>query len=48
MRGGAHKGRRVIVLVCDLKVRVLSEDGELLRHLTVDPSKDYEPLGPGT
>ena len=44
--GRAHKGRRVIVLVCDLDVRVLSEDGELLRHLTLDPSKDYQPITP--
>ena len=42
--GRAHKGRRVIVLVCDLDVRVLSEDGELLRHHTQDPSKDYQPI----
>ena len=42
--GRAHKGRRVIVLVCDLDIRVLSEDGELLRHLTLDPSKDYQPI----
>ncbi|MGH9078480.1 MAG: hypothetical protein ACRDYE_00080 [Acidimicrobiales bacterium] len=32
--GRAHKGRRVIVLVCDLDIRVLSEDGELLRPHT--------------
>jgi len=46
--GRAHKGRRVIVLVCDLDIRVLSEDGELLRHLTLDPARDYQPLGLGT
>jgi transposase InsO family protein len=46
--GRAHAGTRVIVLVCDLDVRVLSEDGELLRHLTLDPSRDYQPLGPKT
>lgn len=45
--GRAHTGRRVIVLVCDLDVRVLSEDGELLRHLTLDPSKDYQPITGG-
>jgi hypothetical protein len=42
--GRGHKGGRIIVLVCDLDVRVLSEDGELLRHLTLDPSKDYQPI----
>ena len=42
--GRPHRGRRIIVLVCELDVRVLSEDGELLRHLTLDPSKDYQPI----
>ncbi len=45
--GRAHTGRRVIVLVCDLDIRVLSEEGELLRHLTLDPGRDYQPLGGG-
>lgn len=25
-------------------VRIVSEDGELLRHLTLDPSRSYQPL----
>jgi len=29
------------VLVDDLDVRALSQDGELLRALTLDPSRDY-------
>lgn len=37
-------GTRVLVLVVDLRVRVLSEDGELLRELTLDPSRDYQPM----
>jgi transposase InsO family protein len=44
--GRAHCGRRVIVLVADLDIRVLSEEGELLRHLTLDPEKDYQPITP--
>jgi len=43
--GRAHKGKRVIVLIDGLDVRVLSEDGELLRHLTLDPKRDYQPQG---
>jgi len=35
----------VIMLVDGLDVRVLSEDGELLRHLTLDPNRDYQPQG---
>lgn len=45
--GAAHRGKRVIMLVHDLDVRVISLDGELLRHLTLDPSKDYQPQGSG-
>lgn len=42
--GSAHKHRRVTVLVADLDIRVLSTEGELLRHLTLDPTRDYQPL----
>lgn len=38
-------GTRVLVLVADLDVRVLSEDGELIRRLTLDPTRDYQPHG---
>ena len=40
--GRAHAGARVVLLVNDLDVRVVTEDGELLRHLTLDPTKDYQ------
>ena len=43
--GHAHKGKRVILLVDDVDVRVVSVDGELLRHLTLDPTRDYQPQG---
>ena len=43
--GHAHKGKRVVLLVDDLDVRVVSEDGELLRRLTLDPTRDYQPQG---
>ena len=38
-------GTRVLVLVDDLHVRVITEDGELLRDLIVDPTRDYQPHG---
>ena len=38
-------GTRVLVLVDDLRVRVLTEDGELIRDLILDPSRDYQPHG---
>lgn len=40
--GRAHKGKRVLILVADLQVRVVTHDGELLRELTLDPSRDYQ------
>ena len=43
--GRVHAGVRVLLLVNDLDVRVITEDGELLRHLTLDPSKTYQPTG---
>ena len=36
-------GTRVLVLVDGLQVRVITEDGELLRAFTLDPSRDYQP-----
>ena len=36
-------GTRVLVLVDGLQVRVITEDGELLRAFTLDPDRDYQP-----
>jgi hypothetical protein len=35
----------VIVLVADLDVRILTEEGEMLRHLTLDPTKNHQAIG---
>jgi transposase InsO family protein len=43
--GRALKGTRVNVLVAGLDLRVLSENGQLLRVLTLDPTKDYQARG---
>ena len=44
--GAEHRGTRVIVLAHDLDVRVAhATTGELIRNLTIDPTKDYQPLG---
>jgi hypothetical protein len=40
--GRRHAGTDILVLVHDLHVRVLTTDGELLRELQLDPSKDYQ------
>jgi hypothetical protein len=43
--GRANKGRRVVLLIADRDVRVLSAEGEILRQLVLDPSRKYQPLG---
>ncbi len=41
--GRRHAGTPILVLVHDLDVRVLTTDGELIRQLRLDPSRDYQP-----
>jgi len=44
--GRAHKGKPIKLLVADRDVRVLdAKTGELIRSLTLDPSRDYQPIG---
>jgi transposase InsO family protein len=44
--GRTHAGTHVLLLVQDLNIRVLNAaTGELLRELTLDPTKDYQPTG---
>ena len=43
--GRAHSNTAVIMLIAGLDVRILSVQGELLRHFTLDPSRDYQPTG---
>lgn len=43
--GRDHAGRDVVLLIDGLDIRVLTKDGELLRRLTLDPSKDYQGTG---
>ena len=40
--GRAHKGKHVLILVADLDIRVIDENGVTLRHLELDPSVDYQ------
>ena len=45
--GRTHKGTHVILLIQDLHVRVVHAlTGELLRELTIDTAKDYQPRTP--
>jgi transposase InsO family protein len=43
--GAAHKHRKVRLLVAGADVRIVTEDGELIRALTLDPTRSYQPLG---
>lgn len=44
--GRENARKRVIALIADLYIRVIeAETGELLRELTLNPSRDYQPLG---
>jgi hypothetical protein len=44
--GRARAGTRVLLLVQDLEIRVINAaTGELLRELTLNPDRDYQPIG---
>ena len=45
--GRAHSGREVVLLVAGSDIRVVTPEGELLRHLELDPSRDYQPQASG-
>ena len=41
--GARRRGQPVVMLIADRDIRIVSPDGELLRHLTLDPTRDYQP-----
>ena len=42
--GRAHTGTKVMMLIDNLDIRVIAtQTGELLRHLTLDPTRGYQP-----
>jgi transposase len=44
--GRPHAGTRVLLLVQDLHIRVINaHTGELLRELTLNPTRNYQPTG---
>ena len=44
--GRIHYRTRVLILVQDLNIRIINAaTGELLRNLTPDPTRDYQPTG---
>jgi transposase InsO family protein len=45
--GRIYKGRAVRLLIADENVRVIDLEGELIRELTLDPSRNYQPIAHG-
>jgi len=43
--GVTHKNRKVQLLVAGPDVRIITTDGQLIRALTLDPTRNYQPLG---
>ena len=41
--GRRHNGKAVLMLVKDRDVRILTQDGEVIGHLTLDPRRTYQP-----
>ena len=42
---GTTSAQRITLLVAGTHIRVVDEDGRLIRELTLDPTRDYQPLG---
>jgi transposase InsO family protein len=40
--GARHRGKPIVLFVAERDVRIVSEDGELLRELVLDPTRDYQ------
>ena len=44
--GRTHARTHVLLLIQDLRIRVIhAATGELLRQLTLDPTRNYQPTG---
>lgn len=41
--GSAYRGQRVRLYLIDAEVRIVTEDGNLIREATLDASKNYQP-----
>ncbi|MBT4186670.1 MAG: IS481 family transposase [Gemmatimonadales bacterium] len=45
--GRPHAGTQITLLIADRDIRIINtQTGELLRHLTLDPTRDYQPQKP--
>jgi transposase InsO family protein len=44
--GRRHAGTKVLLLVADRDVRIVTHTGELIGHITIDPTRTYQPQNP--
>lgn len=45
----AERGTRVLMLIADSNIRIITEDtGQLIRQLVLDPTRNYQPQQPRT
>jgi hypothetical protein len=44
--GRAYKHQAIHLLVADRRVRILAEDGALIRELTLDPTRNFQAQQP--
>ena len=42
--GRAYKGQPIRLLIADRNIRVVDKDGQLIRQLTLDPNRNYQPI----
>ena len=40
--GARHRGKAIVLFVADRDIRIVDADGELLRELVLDPTRDYQ------
>lgn len=40
--GARHRGKAIVLFVADRQIRIVDADGELLRELVLDPSRNYQ------
>ncbi|HET7524140.1 MAG TPA: IS481 family transposase [Acidimicrobiales bacterium] len=43
--GREHAGTPILLLIHGPNVRIITQDGEILRELTLDPNRNYQPSG---
>jgi hypothetical protein len=41
--GRGRAGQRIVLLTAGREVRILAEDGQLIRRLVINPKRDYQP-----